>query len=53
MFTKTFTIERHIEELCVELRATTDAKDARAIEIELDAMLMAAGDLNREREAMA
>ena len=27
MFTKTFTIERHIEELRAELRATTDAEE--------------------------
>jgi hypothetical protein len=51
MFTKTFTIERHIEELRAELRATTDAEEARAIQIELAAMLRCAGDLDRESEA--
>ena len=29
MFTKTFTIERHIEELRAELRGTADAEEAR------------------------
>jgi hypothetical protein len=51
MFTKTFTIERHIEELRAELRATTDAEEARDIQTELAATLLAAGDLNRESEA--
>ena len=53
MFTKTFTIERHIEELRAELRGTADVEEARDIKAELDAMLLVAGDLNREREAMA
>lgn len=52
MFTKTFTIERHIEELRAELRATTDAEEAHDIRAELDAMLELAGDLDRESEAM-
>jgi len=51
MFTKTFTIERHIEELRAELRATTDAEEARDIQAELAAMLELAGDLDRESEA--
>jgi hypothetical protein len=51
MFTKTFTIERHIEELRAELRATTDAEEARAIRTELEAALLAAADLQRENEA--
>ena len=50
MFAKTFTIEHHIEELRAELRATTDAEEARAIEIELATMLQLAGDLDRESE---
>jgi hypothetical protein len=50
MFTKTFTIERHIEELRAELRATTDAEERRAIRVELDAMLHLAGDPDRESE---
>ncbi len=52
MFTKTFTIERHIEELRAELRATTDAEERRDIQAELAATLQLAGDLDRESEAM-
>ena len=52
MFTKTFTIERHIEELRAELRATTDADETRAIQAELSAMRRCAGKLERENEAM-
>ncbi len=51
MFTKTFTIERHIEELRAELRATTDGEEARDIQAELAAMLRLAGDLDPESEA--
>ncbi len=51
MFTKTFTIERHIEELRAELRATTDAEERREIQVELDVTLLLAGDLDRESEA--
>ena len=50
MFTKTFTIERHIEELRAELRAMIDAEEARDIQVELAAMLDLAGDLDRESE---
>ena len=53
MFTKTFTIERHIEELRAELRGTADVEEARTIKAELDAMLLVGGDLNREDEMMA
>lgn len=53
MFTKTFTLERHIEELRAELRGTADVEEARNIKAELDAMLLVAGDLNREKEKMA
>lgn len=53
MFTKTFTIERHIEELRAELRGTAGAEEAPSIRAELDAMLLVAGDLNREKEMMA
>ncbi len=53
MFTKTFTIERHIEELRAELRGTADVEEARIIKAELDAMLLFAGDLNREKEMVA
>ncbi len=52
MFTKTFTIERHIEELRAELRATTDAEEARDIRAELETMLQAAADLQRVGEAV-
>ena len=48
MFTKTFTIERHIEELRAELRATTDAEEARDIRAELEAVLLANTDLHPE-----
>ncbi len=51
MFTKTFTIERHIEELRAELRATTDAEERRDIQAELAATLQLACDLDRESEA--
>ena len=51
MFTKTFTIERHIEELRAELRATTNAEERRDIQAELAATLQLAGDLDRESEA--
>jgi hypothetical protein len=53
MFTKTFTIERHIEELRAELRGTADIDEARTIKAELDAMRLVAGDLNRENEMVA
>ena len=53
MFTKTFTIERHIEELRAELRGTADTEEARNIKAELEAMLLVAGDLNREKETVA
>jgi hypothetical protein len=51
MFTKTFTIERHIEELRAEFRATSDAEEARDIQTELAAMLEVTGDLDRENGA--
>jgi hypothetical protein len=53
MFTKTFTIERHIEELRAELRGTADVEEAHTIKAELDAMRLVAGDLNRENETIA
>lgn len=51
MFTKTLTIECHIEELRAELRATTDAEEACDIRAELETMLLAAADLQRVGEA--
>ena len=51
MFTKTFTIEHHIEELRAELRATADPKEARDIQAELAAMQQLADNLDRESEA--
>jgi hypothetical protein len=52
MFTTTFTIELHIEELRAELRTLTDAAERREIQVELAATLQLAGDLDRESEAM-
>ena len=52
MFTKTFTIECHIEELRAELRATTDAEEARDIRAELETALQIAADRRREYEAV-
>ena len=51
MFTKTFTIDRHIEELRAELRAMTDAEERRETQAELATMLQVAGDLERASEA--
>jgi hypothetical protein len=51
MFTKTFTIERHIEELRAELRATTDVEEVRDIRAQLETLLQAAADLQRVGEA--
>ena len=51
MFTKTFTIERHIEELRAELRAMTDAEERRETQAELAATLQRAGDLDPESDA--
>ncbi len=39
MFTKTFTRERHIEELRAELRGCLDVEEAEAIRAELEAIL--------------
>ncbi len=52
MFTKTFTIDRHIEELRAELRAMTDAEERRETEAELATMLQVAADLERESAEM-
>ena len=52
MFTKTFTIERHIEELRAELRVMTDAEERREIQAELAAMMQLADYLDRVSEAM-
>ena len=38
MFTKTFTLERHIEELRAELRGTIDPQEASEIRAELFAL---------------
>ena len=48
MFTKTFTLECHVEELRAELRAAADAEEARDIRAELETALMVAADLNPE-----
>lgn len=39
MFTKTFTRERHIEELRAELRGSLDTQEASEIRAELEALL--------------
>ena len=39
MFTKTFTLERHIEELRAELRGCLDPQEARDIRAELATLL--------------
>jgi hypothetical protein len=53
MFTKTFTIERHIEELRAELRGLRMSRRRATIQAELDAMLLdLAGDLDRVKEEM-
>lgn len=51
MFTKTFTLDRHIEELRAELRGTIDIEEACCIESELNAMLMMREDLIGEADA--
>ena len=52
MFTTSFTLERHIEELRAELRATTDAEEASEIRAELDALLAIVGERRREEETV-
>jgi len=47
MFTTTFTLEHHIE----ELRGTTDTQETCSIKAELEAMLMTRDDLIREADA--
>ena len=51
MFTKTFTLDRHIEELRAELRSVTDAEEAFLIKAELDAMVRLAGGSACQQEA--
>ena len=51
MFTKTFTLDRHIEELRAELRGSADIDEAGCIKAELEAMLMIKNSLNSEAEA--
>lgn len=48
MFTTLFTLERHIEELRAELRATTDAEEASEIRAELEGLLMIGAERQRE-----
>jgi len=40
MFTPSFTLERHIEELRAELRGTSDADEASEIGAELERLLV-------------
>jgi hypothetical protein len=51
MFTETFTIDRHIEELRAELRGTADMEEAHWINLELGTALLMREDLIREAEA--
>lgn len=52
MFTKTFTLERHIEELRAELRGTADAQEAAEIRAELDSLLVIISERQRDDEAV-
>ena len=52
MFTTSFTLERHIEELRAELRGTTDAEEASEIRAELDALLATVSEGRREEETV-
>jgi hypothetical protein len=52
MFTTTFTLDRHIEELRAELRGVADRDEAHAIESELQAMLAMRDDVIREADAV-
>ena len=51
MFTTSFTLERHIEELRAELRATIDTYEASEIRAELEALLVISRELEREEAA--
>ena len=51
MFTKTFTLDRHIEELRAELHGSADIDEARFIKADLEAMLMMKDSLTSEAEA--
>jgi len=51
MFTKTFTLDRHIEELRAELHGSADIDEACCIKAELEAMLMIKNSLTSEAEA--
>ena len=52
MFTKTFTLERHIEELRAELRGTTDAQEACEIRAELEGLLVIVTGRQHDEEAV-
>ena len=52
MFTTSFTLERHIEELRAELRGTTDPQEASEIRVELEALLALVGERRREEETV-
>ncbi len=51
MFTTTFTIDRHIEELRAELRNAVDEEESHWINFELLAMELTREELIREAEA--
>ena len=52
MFTTSFTLERHIEELRAELRGTTDAQEASEIRAELEALLVIGSERPPDEDAI-
>lgn len=52
MFTKTFTLEQHVEELRAELRGTVDAQEAAEIRAELDGLLAIIRERRRDDETV-
>ncbi len=52
MFTTSFTLERHIEELRAELRGTIDAGEASEIRAELEGLLVIGAERRREEETV-
>jgi len=51
MFTTTFTLDRHIEELRAELRGAIDLEERHWINLELEGALLTREELTREAEA--
>lgn len=52
MFTETFTLERHVEELRAELRGTADAQEACEIRAELERLSVIVSERQHVEEAM-